>query len=118
MCIFCQIVNKEIPSNVVLENDNYLAFHDLNPKAPVHILVIPKKHTESFHTANGDIFAGLGEFAKEVAVTMGVDKSGYRVITNIGADGGQEVPHLHLHILGGAKIPFGHFSDANPQDNF
>lgn len=118
MCLFCKIVTDEIPSNKVLENDNFLAFHDINPKAPVHILAIPKIHTESFHSADEKMLAGLSSFAKEVAETMGIDKSGYRIITNIGKDGGQEVPHLHLHILGGAKLPFGHFSDANPADNF
>ncbi len=118
MCIFCKIVDKEIPSNLVMENENYLAFHDINPKAPVHILAIPKKHTESFHTADAETLKGLAEFAKEVAQKMGVDKSGYRIITNIGEDGGQEVPHLHLHILGGGKLHFGHFTDANPKDNF
>ncbi len=117
MCLFCKIINDEIPSNKVLENEHFLAFHDINPKAPVHILAIPKIHTESFDTANEKTLGGLALFAKEVAKKMGIDQSGYRVITNIGKDGGQEVPHLHLHILGGAKLPFGHFSDANPKEN-
>lgn len=117
-CIFCKIVNNEIPSNKVAENDNFLAFHDINPKAPVHVLVIPKEHTQSFHTANDEILKGLSAFTKEVAEKLGVDKSGYRVITNIGEDGGQEVPHLHLHLLGGGKLRFGHFTDADPKNNF
>ena len=118
MCLFCKIVNNEIPSNKELEDDNFLAFHDINPKAPVHILAIPKKHTESFHTADAETLKGLAEFAKKVAEKMGVDQSGYRVITNIGKDGGQEVPHLHFHIIGGAKIPFGHFTDADTKGHF
>jgi histidine triad (HIT) family protein len=118
MCIFCKIVNKELPSNIVEEDDNFLAFHDINPHAPVHILVIPKVHTESFHTADAETLAGLSTFTKSVAEKMGIDKSGYRVITNIGEDGGQEVPHLHLHLLGGGKLRFGHFTDADAANKF
>lgn len=118
MCIFCKIINKELPSNIVEENEDFLAFHDINPHAPVHILVIPKKHTESFHTCDSDTLAGLSNFAKEVAEKMGVDKTGYRVITNIGEDGRQEVKHLHLHLLGGAKLSFGHFTDSDAANKF
>jgi len=118
MCLFCKIVNKELPSNIVAENDDFLAFHDINPHAPVHILAIPKKHTESFHTADADTLKGISEFAKEIAVKMGMDQAGYRIITNIGDDGGQEVKHLHLHILGGGKLRFGHFTDADAANKF
>jgi histidine triad (HIT) family protein len=118
MCLFCKIVNKEIPSNIVAENDDFLAFHDINPKAPVHILAIPKKHVDSFHEVDPQIMAGMTEFIKEVARKSAIDSSGYRVITNIGDNGGQEVKHLHFHILGGAKLKWGHFSDSNPKDNF
>lgn len=118
MCIFCKIVNKELPSNLVAENDDFLAFHDINPHAPVHILAIPKQHTESFHTADAKMLEGLSSFAKEIATTMGIDKTGYRIVTNIGEDGGQEVPHLHLHILGGGKLHFGHFTDADAANKF
>jgi len=116
MCIFCKIVNKEIPSNPVLESDDFLAFHDLNPKAPVHILVIPKIHVESFNEVSGEIMAKMTPFMQEVAKEMGVEHSGYRLITNIGANGGQEVKHLHYHLLGGAKLKWGHFADADPKD--
>jgi len=116
MCLFCKIVNKEIPSNVVLENDHFLAFHDINPKAPIHILAIPKVHVESFQEVSGEIMAGMTPFIQEIARETGIDKSGYRVITNIGEDGGQEVKHLHFHILGGAKLKWEHFSDADPKD--
>jgi len=118
MCLFCKIVNKEIPSNVVAENDHFLAFHDINPKAPVHILVIPKVHVQSFHEVDGSALAGISTFIQEVAQKVGIDESGYRVITNIGENGGQEVMHLHFHILGGAKLKWEHFSDSNPRDNF
>lgn len=116
MCLFCKIVNKEIPSNVILENENYLAFHDVNPKAPIHILVIPKVHVDSFNEVKPEIMASMTSFIQEVANEVKIEKSGYRVITNIGDNGGQEVKHLHFHILGGAKLKWGHFSDANPQD--
>jgi len=117
MCIFCKIVAKEIPSNVVLENEHALAFHDINPQAPVHILVIPKKHIESFQEVNADTMAKLTAFIQEVAKKVGVDETGYRVITNIGENGGQEVKHLHFHILGGTKLKWGNFIDADTHSN-
>jgi len=118
MCLFCKIVNKEIPSNIILENENFLAFHDINPKAPVHILTIPKIHVDSFNEVSPEIMAGMTEFIKEVVQTVAIDETGYRVITNIGDNGGQEVKHLHFHILGGAKLRWGHFSDSDPQGHF
>jgi len=118
MCLFCKIINKEIPSNVILENENFLAFHDINPKAPVHILAIPKVHVDSFNEVSPAIMAGMTEFVQEIAQTVTIDKTGYRVITNIGENGGQEVKHLHFHILGGAKLRWGHFSDSDPQGHF
>ncbi|MBL4729979.1 MAG: histidine triad nucleotide-binding protein [Sulfurimonas sp.] len=118
MCLFCKIVNKEIPSNLILENENYLAFHDINPKAPTHILAIPKIHVDSFNELTPDLMAGMTSFIQELAKITQIDKSGYRVITNVGENGGQEVKHLHFHILGGARLKWGHFSDANPEDHF
>jgi len=118
MCLFCKIINKEIPSNIVAENDNFLAFHDINPKAPVHILAIPKLHVDSFNDVDSATMTGMTDFIKEIAIKTGIDQSGYRVITNIGDNGGQEVKHLHFHVLGGAKLKWGHFSDSNPKDNF
>jgi histidine triad (HIT) family protein len=116
MCLFCKIVKKEIPANIVLENEEYLAFHDINPKAPVHILAIPKVHVESFQEVSPEIMAGITPFIQEIAKETSIETSGYRVITNIGEDGGQEVKHLHFHILGGAKLKWEHFSDADPKD--
>lgn len=118
MCIFCKIVNKEIPSNTVAENDKFYAFHDINPKAPVHVLVIPKEHYNSFNEIPGALMGEMSTFIQEVAKTLGIDQSGYRIITNIGEDGGQEVKHLHFHVLGGAKLRWGHFADADPKDFF
>lgn len=111
MCIFCKIVNDEIPSNKVLENDDFLAFHDLNPKAPIHILVVPKIHVDCFQDVQAEMMGKMSIFIQEIATLTGIDKSGYRLITNNGDDGGQEVHHLHFHIMGGAKLPFGHLSD-------
>jgi len=113
MCIFCKIVEGEIPSNKILENDDFIAFHDLYPKAPIHILVIPKKHVVCFQEVSGETMAGMTPFIQEVATLTGIDKSGYRVITNNGENGGQEVHHLHFHVLGGAKLPFGHLTDES-----
>ena len=111
MCIFCKIVNGEIPSNNVLENDEFIAFHDLYPKAPVHILIIPKIHVACFQDTPVDLMAKMTPFIQEVATLMGLDKSGYRLTTNNGDDGGQEVYHLHFHLMGGAKLPFEHRRD-------
>lgn len=117
MCLFCKIINKEIPANIIAENENFLAFHDINPKAPVHILAIPKQHVESFNEVTPEIMAGMTTFIHEIVKELGIDKSGYRLINNIGENGGQEVKHLHFHILGGAKLPWGHFSDSDPKNS-
>ncbi len=103
-CIFCKIINHEIPANRVLEDDEFLAFHDIYPKAPIHLLVIPKKHISDFQHLDSETMGKATKFIQQVAIKMGIDKSGYRIITNIGKDGGQEVFHIHFHILGGAKL--------------
>lgn len=118
MCLFCKIVNKEIPANVILENEEFIAFHDINPKAPVHVLAIPKLHVESFNEVQPHTMADMTTFIQEVAKELNIVDSGYRVITNIGENGGQEVKHLHFHILGGAKLKWEHFSDADTQGHF
>ncbi len=118
MCLFCKIVKNEIPSNIVLENDDFIAFHDINPKAPVHILAIPKIHIDSFNDLSGETMLKMTAFIQNIAKEVNISKSGYRVITNIGENGGQEVKHLHFHILGGAKLKWEHFSDADPQGHF
>jgi len=118
MCLFCKIINKEIPSNIILEDDNFIAFHDINPKAPVHILAIPKVHVDSFNEVTAEMMSKMTTFIQNVAKECKIENSGYRVITNIGENGGQEVGHLHFHVLGGAKLKWGHFSDADPQGHF
>lgn len=118
MNIFEKIVNGEIPCNKVLENENFLAFHDINPKAPVHILAIPKKCYENFQVTNPEIMGEFTKFIQEVTVKMGLDKSGYRLICNCGENAGQEVMHLHFHILGGTKLPWEQTAGKDTDKNF
>lgn len=113
MCLFCNMVNGVIPCNKVLENENFLAFHDIYPKAPIHILIIPKIHVDCFQNVTPETMAGLTPFAQEVASKTGIDKYGYRLITNNGDDGGQEIPHLHFHMLGGGKLRWDNLHEDN-----
>ncbi|ACL22298.1 histidine triad nucleotide-binding protein [Desulfitobacterium hafniense] len=106
-CIFCKIINKEIPSQVVFEDEHVLAFKDINPVAPVHLLVIPKKHRESLNDIDVADEALLGHIlvvAKKLAQESGIADSGYRVVNNCGDDGGQVVKHLHFHVIGGQPL--------------
>lgn len=118
MCLFCKIINREIPSNAVAENEAFYAFHDINPKAPVHVLIIPKTHYDSFDDIPSDAMGKMATFIQEVARELGINQSGYRIISNIGEDGGQEVKHLHFHLFGGAKLHWGHLADSDPKDFF
>lgn len=102
--LFEKIVAGEIPCEKVAENDDFLAFYDINPRAPIHILAIPKKYVKDFDCASTKLLNELCEFVKEVAKVAGISESGYRIVTNVGEDAGQEVPHLHFHILGGGKL--------------
>lgn len=105
-CIFCKIIAGEIPSNKVYEDDFVLAFHDIAPQAPVHILVIPKAHIASLADLtpeNSGAAAKCLDAIPGIARSAGLD-GGFRVISNVGGDGGQTVPHLHFHILGGKKL--------------
>ena len=107
-CIFCKIANKEINSNVVFEDDMVIAFRDLSPKAPEHVLVIPKKHIANineFQAADKELAAHiLVDVVPKVASDLKIAESGYRVVINTGDDGGQTVHHLHVHILGGRSM--------------
>jgi histidine triad (HIT) family protein len=103
-CLFCKIINKEIPANIVKENDNFLAFHDISPQAPTHILCIPKRHYGGIREMkNADEVGNLVLFANEIAINEKLEQ-GYRFVINQGLDGGQSVFHTHLHILGGRKL--------------
>jgi histidine triad (HIT) family protein len=108
-CIFCKIIKREIPAEIVYENENVLAFNDIEPVAPVHVLIISKEHIPSAgHLSVKDRFlAGeLISAAQKVAKEKKVDESGYRLILNIGKDAGQTVDHLHMHLIGGKKLPW------------
>jgi histidine triad (HIT) family protein len=106
-CLFCGIVAGEVPSTRVHEDDAVIAFRDINPQAPTHILVIPREHIDSaadVTPAQDAIWARLLHVAQELARREGIDRSGYRIVTNVGRDGGQTVRHLHLHLLGGRPM--------------
>ncbi|MCI1934436.1 MAG: histidine triad nucleotide-binding protein [Atopobiaceae bacterium] len=104
-CIFCKIANHEIESSYVYEDDKVVAFKDLNPQAPVHILVVPKVHYDNLiDDVPADVLAALAHAVKVVAHATGIDKTGFRVIANTGDAAGQTVHHLHLHVLGGCNL--------------
>lgn len=106
-CIFCKIANKEIPSTMVYEDDYVCAFNDLNPVAPIHVLVIPKVHIKSLEEVteeNIEYVAKCQLAFSKIAKILGVSEKGYRVICNCGEDAGQEVKHLHYHFLAGKKL--------------
>lgn len=106
-CIFCKIVAGELPSNKIMETDDILVFHDIAPAAKVHALIIPKKHIASLQEVteqDASLIAQVVLAAKQVAEKLGVAESGYRLINNIGSDGGQVVHHIHFHVLGGEKL--------------
>ena len=107
-CLFCKIIAGEIPSKKVYEDENVYAFHDINPNAPVHVLVIPKTHIASIQEVGEENLSAVAAVLKAIPVIaeqLGLAENGYRVITNCGEDGGQSVKHLHFHILGGKKLP-------------
>ncbi len=106
-CIFCKIVAGEIPCNEVYGDPEVLAFHDTNPQAPVHVLIIPRRHVAALSDltpADVDLAGRLQVAAARVAVAMGLAETGYRVVVNCGRDACQFVPHLHLHLLGGRPL--------------
>ena len=106
-CLFCKIIKGERPSNKVYEDDEILAFKDINPAAPIHILVIPKKHITSLAYLEKEDEAIVGRIygvINKIAEEQGVKEKGYRVIVNCGKDGGQEVMHLHFHLLAGKQL--------------
>ncbi len=105
-CLFCAIINGDIPSKKVYEDENCYAFYDINPQAPVHCLVVPRAHigsADEISAENSAAVAGIFEAIPKIAALCGL-AGGYRVITNIGEDGCQSVKHLHFHILGGTKL--------------
>ena len=106
-CVFCKIAAREIPSEILRESDRVVAFRDLDPKAPTHILLIPKDHIASLEDLtdeHGAMLADIAQAAAHLARTEGIDQTGWRLVSNVGPDAGQSVFHLHFHLLGGRKM--------------
>jgi histidine triad (HIT) family protein len=104
-CLFCRIVRKEIPANLVYESDDCIAFRDIDPKAPVHVLVVPREHVTSLNDAKDPALVGrLALVAADIARQEGIAESGYRTVINTNRDAGQTVFHIHLHLLGGRGL--------------
>lgn len=108
-CVFCKIINKEIPTDFLYEDEDVVAFNDIDPKSPIHILVVPKKHINSVNDLKEEDKELLGKMilvARDIAKEKNIFKTGYRLILNTGKDAGQTVDHIHLHLMGGEKLPF------------
>lgn len=104
-CLFCRIVKGEIPATVVAQNDHCVAFNDINPQAPTHVLIVPREHIASLNEAKDAATIGhLSLMAAEIARTIGLAERGYRTVVNTNADAGQVVFHVHLHLIGGRKM--------------
>ena len=106
-CFFCKIIKKQIPSQIVYEDEDVFAFKDIHPLAPVHVLIIPKKHISEISEIKDEDRALMGKIiltAKKIADSLDISKSGYKLLFRVGRDGGQEVPHVHLHLIGGAAL--------------
>jgi len=106
-CLFCEIVEKKIPADIVYESEDIIAFKDIEPKAPIHCLIIPKKHISTINDidgSNSNIIGLMYEAAAQLARTLNVDKDGYRVVMNCNSNGGQTVYHIHLHFLAGRRL--------------
>lgn len=108
-CVFCKIINKEIPAKIVWENDHILAFENIKPVHPVHVLIIPKKHIANIQDVkpeDGEYLAQMMLAIHEIAKIKEVNENGYRLAINYGKHSGQSVDHLHIHLLGGEELPF------------
>ncbi|NIM57713.1 MAG: HIT domain-containing protein [Candidatus Aminicenantes bacterium] len=106
-CIFCKIINKEIPASIVFEDEEIIAFNDINPQAPIHILLIPREHFASLNEVPEEkktILSHLLLTARQIAQEKGIAEKGYRIVLNTERDSGQEVLHIHLHLLGGRRM--------------
>ncbi len=106
-CIFCKIVNKEVPAEILYEDDEIIAFNDVHPIAPVHILIIPKKHIDSVNSleiGDASLMGTVILVAKKLAQDKGIAKDGYKLLFRVGEHGGQEIPHVHIHLIGGAQL--------------
>jgi histidine triad (HIT) family protein len=107
-CVFCNIINKTISSQILFENEHLIVIKDILPKAPVHLLIIPKKHilgVDHLDQVDAGVISEMVMTAKKMGEQYGVSETGYKLIFNVGRDGGMVIPHLHLHLLGGKKMP-------------
>ena len=107
MCLFCEIANHKQKADIVYENEKIIVFKDINPKAPVHFLLAPKKHIDSVNELkeeDRDLISDMIFLAKKIASEKGISKKGYRLVFNVGRGGGQLIDHIHLHLMGGGKI--------------
>ncbi len=102
-CLFCRIIAGELPSEKVLETSHYVAFKDIHPKAPVHVLIVPKRHVERPEELRAEEIHDMLRGSEEVAQILGVKETGYRLLFNVGTHAGQEVDHVHLHLIGGSQ---------------
>lgn len=105
--VFSKVIRKEIPADIVYEDESVLAFHDIHPIAPVHVLIIPKKPIESIETLEDEDAGVVGRMflvARDIARNLNISEKGYKLLIRVGRDGGQEIRHLHLHLLGGARL--------------
>jgi histidine triad (HIT) family protein len=106
-CLFCKIVNNEIPAELIFEDDRIVAFNDINPQAPIHVLIIPKEHFASLNDIpeeKKDILGHILLRARQIAQNLGIQENGYRIVLNTARDSGQEVFHIHFHLLGGRRM--------------
>jgi len=106
-CIFCQIVAGKVPSEILYQDEEVIAFRDINPQSPTHLIIIPKKHIPSLahlSEAESSLIGDMANIANQLAKGEGISESGYRLVINCGKQGGQLVPHLHMHLLGGRKL--------------
>jgi histidine triad (HIT) family protein len=106
-CLFCKIIGKKIPAKIVFEDENSIAFEDVNPKAPVHVLIVPKKHIADIHSIisiDRELIGHLFFVARTIAANNGLEKNGYRMVINNGHDAGQTVFHIHLHLMSGRSF--------------
>ena len=105
-CLFCSIVSGKLPAEIVYQDDQCIAFNDIHPQAPVHVLIVPKRHVSTLNDVTGeDVVVGtLAARAVRIAKDMGVDESGYRILMNCNSEGGQTVYHIHMHLLGGKQL--------------
>lgn len=105
--VFSKVIRKEIPADIIYEDESVLAFHDIHPIAPVHVLIIPKKPIESIETLEDEDAGVVGQMflvARDIARNLNISEKGYKLLIRVGRDGGQEIGHLHLHLLGGARL--------------